>query len=148
MNVSELARRAGVAPGTVRFYERAGALPSAPRQDNGYRRYADLDLCRLRVLVSLRALGIGVAESGRLADQCATGHCEEMGHRPLPRLTARRAEVAAARAELDHLDRELARLESSLQQGGSATTIDLERRMPVGATSCCCDPDCPCDCCR
>jgi DNA-binding transcriptional MerR regulator len=147
VNVSELARRAGVAPGTVRFYERTGALPSAPRQGNGYRQYADLDLCRLRVLVSLRALGIGVAESGRLADQCATGHCEEMATDLLPRLTARRAEVAAARAELDHLDRELARLETSLQQGEPSTSLDHERRTPVGATSCCCDPDCPCDCC-
>ena len=147
MNVSELARRAGVTSGTIRFYERAGALPSAPRQDNGYRRYAELDLCRLRVLVSLRALGIGVAESGRLADQCATGHCDEMAIDLLPRLTTRRAEVAAARAELDHLDRELARLESSLQRGDPSTDLDLERRTPMGGTSCCCDPDCPCDCC-
>lgn len=99
------------------------------------------------MLVSLRALGIGVVESGRLADQCATGHCEDMATDLLPRLTTRRAEVAAARAELDHLDRELARLESSLQRGEPSTGLDLERRMPVRAMSCCCDPDCPCDCC-
>jgi len=147
MHVSELARRAGVAPGTIRFYERAGALPAAPRQGNGYRRYSDVDLCRVRVLVSLRALGIGVDESGRLAGQCATGHCDDMAVDLLPRLTARRAEVAAARAELDHLDRELARLETALQQGGPGAELDLERRMPVRPNSCCCDPNCPCDCC-
>jgi DNA-binding transcriptional MerR regulator len=147
MNVSELARRAGTSPGTIRFYERAGVLPAAPRQANGYRRYADLDLCRLRVLVSLRALGLGVGESGRLADQCATGHCDEMAVDLLPRLTARRAEITAARAELDHLDVELARLEMTIQRGDPAETLDLERRMPMGALRCCCDPDCPCDCC-
>ena len=148
MNVSELARRAGVAPGTIRFYERAGILPSAARQANGYRRYAELDLCRLRVLVSLRALGLALDESGRLADQCASGRCDEMATDLLPRLVARRAEVAAAHAELDHLDRELARLEDSLLRGEPSASLDLEGRMPVSATRCCCDPDCPCDCCK
>lgn len=148
MNVSELARRAGVAPGTIRFYERAGVLPSARRQANGYRRYDEPDLCRLRVVVSLRALGLALEESGRLADQCATGRCDDMATDLLPRLIARRVEVATARAELDHLDRELARLEASLQAGEPSATLDLERRTPVGVTSCCCDPDCPCDCCK
>ncbi len=147
MNVSELARRAGVAPGTIRFYERAGVLPGAARQANGYRRYEEPDLCRLRVLVSLRALGLALDESGRLADQCAMGRCDEMATGLLPRLVARRAEVAAARVELDHLDRELARLEASLQAGEPSDSLDLERRIPVGVSSCCCDPDCPCDCC-
>ncbi|MGZ6259163.1 MAG: MerR family transcriptional regulator [Candidatus Limnocylindrales bacterium] len=148
MNVSELARRAGVAPGTIRFYERAGVLPDAQRQANGYRRYDEPDLCRLRVVVSLRALGLALEESGRLADQCATGRCDDMATDLLPRLIARRVEVATARAELDHLDRELARLEASFRAGEPSATLDLERRTSVGVTSCCCDPDCPCACCK
>ena len=118
-------------------------LPSAQRQANGYRRYAEPDLCRLRVLVSLRALGLALDESGRLADQCASGRCDDMATDLLPRLVARRVEVATARAELDHLDRELARLEGSLLAGEPSTTLDLERRTPVGVTSCCCDSELP-----
>ena len=57
MNVSEVARRAGIAPTAVRFYERRGVLPAAARRDNGYRDYTDDDLCRLRLVVSLRSLG-------------------------------------------------------------------------------------------
>jgi len=35
--VAELAERAGIAPSTVRFYERAGLLSPARRAHNGYR---------------------------------------------------------------------------------------------------------------
>lgn len=48
MNVSEVARRAGIAPTAVRFYERRGVLPAAARRDNGYREYTDDDLCQPR----------------------------------------------------------------------------------------------------
>jgi len=59
MRVSEVARRAGIAPSAVRFYEEVGVLPRVPRSDNGYRDYDDVDLARLRLVVSLRRLGLG-----------------------------------------------------------------------------------------
>src|ERR1700684_2826571 len=37
IQVSELARRSGLTPSTVRFYERIGLLSSARRAPNGYR---------------------------------------------------------------------------------------------------------------
>ena len=57
MNVSDIAREVGIAPWAVRFYERRGILPAAHRRGNGYREYTADDLCRLRVVVSLRSLG-------------------------------------------------------------------------------------------
>lgn len=39
MNVSEVARRAGISPTAVRFYERRGVPPAAAPRDNGYREY-------------------------------------------------------------------------------------------------------------
>ncbi|MGH2406866.1 MAG: MerR family transcriptional regulator [Candidatus Limnocylindrales bacterium] len=128
MNVSELARQAGTVPGTVRFYEREGALPSPRRARNGYRSYDAIDLCRLRTLLTLRGLGLSIAESGPLASQCAAGSCDEMSANLLPRLASRRAEVAAARSELEHLDAELARLESAIQGGEANAAACLERR--------------------
>ena len=128
MNVSELAREAGTSPGTVRFHERQGVLPAARREGNGYRLYDDVDLCRLRVLVSLRGLGLSVIESGQLASQCAAGQCDDMCSDLLPRLASRRAEIAAARAELEHLDAELVRLEGAIDRGAPNATLCLERR--------------------
>src|SRR5712691_12866458 len=67
MNVSEVSRLAGIAPTAVRFYERRGVLPTAARRGNSYREYTDDDLCRLRLVVSLRSLGLDVATAGSLA---------------------------------------------------------------------------------
>lgn len=123
MKVSELAELAGVSPAAIRFYEAEGILPPAARAENGYRDYTHSDLCRVRLIVSLRGLGLGLPECGRLAALCQDGQCDTMERQLLPRLDARREAVARARAELDHLDTELAALQLSLRRG--------ERSLPV-----------------
>ena len=127
MNVSEVARLAGIAPTAVRFYERRGALPAAPRRENGYREYTDDDLCRLRLVVSLRNLGLDVATAGSLAKQCLDGRCDLMARDLAPLVSAQRAAVARSRAELDELDRQLAALEVSLAAGDPDPNQCLEK---------------------
>lgn len=118
MNVSDLAREVGIAPSAVRFYERKGILPPAPRQGNGYREYTDDDLCRLRVVVSLRRLGLDLPIAGRLAARCQSGECDAMARDLLPLVAAQRAAIVRTRVELDDLDQRLARLETELQTDG------------------------------
>ena len=117
VNVSELARSVGIRSSAIRFYESRGVLPAPERRANGYRDYDEADFCRLRVFVTLRSLGIELRESGRLAQLCAAGECDEMEEQLLPRLQQRRAEIEVARAELDHLDAELALLERKMRRG-------------------------------
>lgn len=117
MKVSEFARRAGITPAAVRFYEAEGVLPAATRAANGYREYDDDDLCRLRLVVAMRGLGLELSDCGRLAALCQDGRCDVMEEQLLDRITDRRQAVATARAELDHLDRELAALEASIGAG-------------------------------
>ncbi|HJP72203.1 MAG TPA: MerR family DNA-binding transcriptional regulator [Candidatus Limnocylindria bacterium] len=114
MKVSELADRAGTSAKTIRFYEAEGILPSPPRSENGYRDYGETDVCRTRVVVSLRNLGLELPEAGRLAGMCAEGHCDDMSELLAARIPERRRAVAAAMEELTHLDAELASLERSL----------------------------------
>jgi DNA-binding transcriptional MerR regulator len=123
MKVSELAERAGTSAKTIRFYEAEGILPSPSRRDNGYREYDEDDLCRIRLVVSLRALGLELTESGRLAGLCATGHCDVMYSDLAARLAERRQEVASAMAELAHLDRELSSLQTTLASGQPQTSL-------------------------
>jgi MerR family copper efflux transcriptional regulator len=127
MRVSELARRAGITPAAVRFYESQGVLPAASRRDNGYRDYSDDDLCRLRLVVALRGLGLELSESGRLAALCQDGRCDTMEAQLLSQIDERRHAFAKARAELDHLDHELATLQSAMRSG---------RQLPL---ACCAD---------
>jgi DNA-binding transcriptional MerR regulator len=45
--IGEAARRAGVSPDLIRYYERVGVLPRAPRTAGGFRYYTDETVARL-----------------------------------------------------------------------------------------------------
>ncbi|MGC9495870.1 MerR family transcriptional regulator [Streptomyces sp. WG7] len=66
--IGELAERAGVTVKTVRFYSDRGLLPEASRSTGGHRRYGPEALDRLRLIRSLRALGLSVPEVRRVLD--------------------------------------------------------------------------------
>lgn len=126
MKVSELAERAGVAPSAVRWYESAGILPPATRQANGYREYAEEDLARLRLVVSLRRLGVGPEDAGRMAQLCLEHG--EVDRDLAPLIAEQRAAVARQRDDLDRLDAELVDLEATIAAAGRARGRK-ERRM-------------------
>lgn len=129
MKVSELALRAGTTAKTIRFYEAEGILPAPTRRENRYRDYGEEDLCRVRLVVALRGLGLELTESGRLAELCATGRCDEMAGDLAVRIAERREAVATAMAELVHLDAELAAIERSLATGEPQTTLCLGKEV-------------------
>ena len=61
MKIGALARKAGVRPSAIRFYEKVGVLPRASRQ-SGQRRFApDAELC-LAVIEFARRAGFTIAE--------------------------------------------------------------------------------------
>lgn len=62
---------------------------------------------------------------------CGDGRCDDMAVDLLPRIVARRLEVANARAELDHLDAKLAILERTLRCGNPRFMLafDAERNV-------------------
>ena len=71
LTIGRLAREAAVGIDTVRFYERAGLMPPAPRTASGYRTYAAGDVDRLRFIRRAKALGFSldeIAELLRLAE--------------------------------------------------------------------------------
>ncbi len=128
MRVSELAELAGIAPSAVRWYESAGVLPPATRQANGYRAYADEDLARLRLVVTLRRLGVGPEEAGRIARLCLDD--AEMDRDLAPLIAEQRAAIARERDDLDRLDDELIDLESTIAAAGHARGRGQERPRP------------------
>jgi arsenate reductase (thioredoxin) len=118
MRIAELARRVGIAPSAVRWYEQAGVLPAAARRGNGYREYGDADLARLRLVVSLRRLGLGPEDAGRLARLCLERGAVEADLAPL--LAHQRAAIARQHADLDRLESELLDLELTIAAAGRA----------------------------
>jgi arsenate reductase (thioredoxin) len=124
MRIAELARRVGIAPSTVRWYEEVGVLPAPERRDNGYRAYTDADVARLRLVVALRRLGLGPEDAGRLARLCLEQGAVDLDLVPL--LAEQRAAIARQRGDLDRLEGELVDLELTIAAAGRA-----RRRQPV-----------------
>ena len=116
MKVSELAQQVGIATSAVRWYEEVGVLPPAERRVNGYREYRDEDVTRLRLVVSLRRLGLGPGDAGRLAHLCLErgGIDRDL----LPLLVAQRDAIRRQRADLDRLEGELLDLEATVAAAG------------------------------
>ena len=99
MKIGEVARRAGIAPSAIRFYEKAGLLPRAPRQSGQRRFNADLELY-LAIIEAARRAGFTIAEIKFLFH----------GFRKDILASARWRRLA--RKKLNELDLQLARLKS------------------------------------
>ncbi len=133
MRIAELARLVGIAPSAVRWYEQAGVLPAARREGNGYRAYADADVARLRLVVSLRRLGLGPEDAGRLARLCLEHGEADLDLAPLlANLGNQRDAIARQRADLDRLEAELLDLEGTIAAAGRARrTTTMPDHAPI-----------------
>ena len=118
MRIAELARRVGVTPSAVRWYEQVGVLPAARRSGNRYRAYDDADVARLRLVVALRRLGLGPEGAGRLARLCLEHGEVDLDLAPL--LAEQRAAIERQRRDLDRLEAELLDLELTIAAAGRA----------------------------
>ncbi len=56
-SIGELARQAGYAVQTLRYFEQTGLMPQAPRTAGGQRRYGEKELRRLLFIRHARDLG-------------------------------------------------------------------------------------------
>ncbi|SEG89310.1 DNA-binding transcriptional regulator, MerR family [Actinacidiphila yanglinensis] len=68
-SIGDLARRTGLTVKAVRYYSERGLLPVAGRTPAGHRRYDGTALARLRLLRTLRELGVDLATARRVLDR-------------------------------------------------------------------------------
>ncbi|SRR5258708_32702609 len=105
MRIGQLAAASGVSIDTIRFYERRGVLPAAPRTSSGYRLYTDVSLARIRLARRLQGLGLTLDEVIGALRARDEGHasCETQRWRleaALVRIEARIAELGRLRGDL------------------------------------------------
>lgn len=107
MKIGDIAAAAGVPSATVRFYERRGLIPRAPRTPAGYRSY-DVDTARrLRFIRHAQELGFSLDEIQAMLDLRTDDS------------TACQAVEAVARTKVESVReqlRQLKRLERTLTQ--------------------------------
>jgi DNA-binding transcriptional MerR regulator len=73
VNISEFAKRCGLTPHTLRYYERIGLLGSVARLANGHRSFGPRDVEWVEFLHRLRSTGMSIGEMLRYAELRARG---------------------------------------------------------------------------
>ena len=101
LDIGEVARRSGVRPSTLRYYEEMGLLASMARA-GGRRQYEEPVLRRLHVIAVAKQAGFTIAEVRELLT--GPGHAtarRDLTRRKIEEVNARIAQAEAMRAMLE-----------------------------------------------
>ncbi len=111
MQVTELARRSGTSPDTVRYYCRIGLLSPRRRDDNGYKQFTHDDLRRLRFIRKARWLGFTLNDIREILEESARGHlpCPRVREIVKLRIEQNRQRLEQALALQQRMEQALAR---------------------------------------
>ncbi|HTV84258.1 MAG TPA: heavy metal-responsive transcriptional regulator [Dyella sp.] len=108
LTIGAVAKRAGVAIDTIRYYEREGLLPEPLRRASGYRSYNETAISRLRFIRRAKDLGFTLEEIRDLLALSADRHrgvkaVRERARQRLASIDARIAELTRIRHGLEQL---------------------------------------------
>jgi DNA-binding transcriptional MerR regulator len=112
--IGELAKRVGVNPKTIRYYEALGLLSEPRRSEAGYRLYAEDDVERMRFVMGAKALGLSLHDIKDILVAWSSGetpcnHVSTLLEARLSELDRRISELVAFRDSLraykDQVDR-------------------------------------------
>ena len=120
MTVVELARRVDIAPAAIRYYIRTGVLPPPHPLAAGSFGYDERDAAVLRLVVSLRRLGLAldVWPEDRPVDTAEL--ISRLASHAGPAIQARRRALARSRQRIDSADARLAGAEAMLDEARRA----------------------------
>lgn len=123
MKVNELARVADISPHVVRFYARIGLLNPAKDPHNGYKRFGQIELKRVRFIRMAQCLGYTLSEIRSMLLRLEQGEvpCDLMEKILRERMTAIYSEIELLHKRRQLMERALVCLQEGTWQG---TTID------------------------
>jgi len=108
MNIGEAAKRSGVNPKTIRYYESIGLIPTVDRSTGNYRRYGDGEVETLRFIARARSLGFSVEDVGTLLAlyrdrKRASAEVKRIAGQHIAEIDRKVEELRAMRKTLAHL---------------------------------------------
>jgi DNA-binding transcriptional MerR regulator len=134
LTIGELARRTGVAPSALRYYEEVGLLP-APARVGGQRRYPQSAVTVVAVIRLHSDAGFTLAEQKALmAPGDDAPDWRELAQRKLAELDAQIARAQAARAAISH-GMHCPRRDAAKRPDFHAVCPEFQARVATGAST-------------
>ena len=123
LSIGKVARGAGVAVDTVRYYEREGLLEKPMRTSSGYRQYPPDAVARLRFIRQAKELGFTLSEIRELlALKVAPGKsCADVRARAESKI----ADIEQRVAQLTRMKQALARLAAACSGRGPTSACPI-----------------------
>lgn len=149
LRVSDLAKRVGVSPDTIRYYERVGLLPPPARTATDYRSYDHSAVDRLQFIQGAQRLGLRLLDIKTLLAVRDTGTCPcepagELLRKRVEEIDAEMDKLTVLRSDLTAM---VARLPSDdCPQPAPGTWTPRGEEVSVMNCDCCDDPNCTCCC--
>ena len=125
LNPSEAARRLGVSAKALRLFEQRGLITPL-RSASGWRAYGPAEMARATEITTLRALGLSLAEVGRVV---LKGDAQSLP----PALAAHQASLEGQVSRLTDTIEKVRRMRAALDRGQAPVTADLARLLQPAA---------------
>lgn len=116
MRISEIADQLGVAPSTVRYYERIGLVPSPPRTSSGYRSYDDEAAARLLFVTRAKRIGLTLEQIAEVLPIWNGVNCAATHEEIVRLIDTKRAEVLDRMGELERFAEQLDEVRIALEE--------------------------------
>jgi MerR family copper efflux transcriptional regulator len=127
LTIGAVARRAGVAIDTIRYYEREGLLPEPMRRPSGYRSYGEGTVAQLRFIRRAKTLGFTLEE---IRELLALSADRQRGIKAVKQRAQRRlADIESRIAELERVRSGLAELVAACPGHGAPEQCPILRAL-------------------
>lgn len=126
LTVSQVAKRTGISPHTIRYYVKIGLLQPSRRPDNHYHLFSERDISRLQFIQNAQFIGFTLKEISSIFSQATASKA--------PCLTVKKMlelHLHEIQPKIDNLKRLKARMEKALEQWQ-----DMPSQVPDGHSVC------------
>ena len=120
LRIGEIAQRAGVSVGTIRYYEKRKLLPISPRSVGGFRLFAVETIERVRFIKQAQEMGFSLDEIRTLLTGGGVGACGQMRDLLQAKLLEIRERMKGLRGFERTLSSHLQKCEKELARHGAA----------------------------
>lgn len=119
MTIKEVCSIYHIAPDTLRYYERVGAIPTVSRTGKGIRDYTEQDIGWVENAICMRSAGVPVEMVAQYVALCRQGDGTFSARRDLLKEVREGllAQIEKCRRELERLEYKIGRYEAAVETG-------------------------------